>query len=1091
MAAMTAGNPLTQTKIAKIKPKQSEIKPKQVDWSRIDDLIATEVRIFHQRLADPKDSIDDIERSLTVMLCSVLAKEGLIEQPNIRKPRRRRETPIEDLTRTLKNTKNASRHLATTNNREFMALVRAHNKAHVLARKQNRSRDRCYNESKFRSNPFEFSKRICSQPASNVKPSFSSNQCLDFFRSEYSADNCHYQFLPNWVEKYFESHTTNTSQEFNMEVITPQLVKKVLRKCSSKSTPGANGLAYSHLKHLPSVHHVLATLYTKILLSNPVCPKSWCVGKIILIHKRGDCSNPRHFRPIAMTSVIGKLFHRILAERLEHFLLQNEIVNPEIQKGFVSGISGSFEHSFMLSGIIENAKASGNPLYISLLDLSNAFGSISHTLIKDIIQVVGLPSNLISYLVDAYSKLSGFVHTREWDTDFFPLKRGIFQGDPLSPRLFLLLFAPVIGLIEDRKDLGYQPKISIPDSEGLPLEGSHIYLLWDEDESDEPKGWYRCQVGPYSIEGQCHIQYPDGQSEIVNLKKHKWMLAARNGRIYRSCDDTPPALKLPKDREKMKEARRLDMAPQRSKAFADDLTVISKQRNEHQELLNSLSTKCREIDLVFNPSKCISYSFNGKSVTSDSTFQMDGLGTTQSLKSKPTKFLGKMIGFARRETQKASLSNIKSILLPALKRISDANVRGEYKVWVYQNYLMPSLNFHLTVSDISRSQILNLQKVLTKNIKAWLNLPRSLTPAVLFHSNGLALAHLPTMLTEAKARLLLTVQTSRDDSISSFMRSLNADAKAKLGIHLEAVSTLKEASAAHLDIHGKVTKSKVKAVKTSIKTVTAEERNKRLETHLETLVVQNAVTEVFPLEEETRRWKRLLTGLPAGQLSFVLKAATGTLPAPMTLRRMGFQVETKCPLCDSPCCTARHILNSCPDALNRYKWRHNQALQIIVQFLKNHCKSNCRIFADLDNWRATDNPPSTIPPSILATRSAPDIVIMDHSNPKKITAALIELTVPWNSEDAISNAHRRKATKENYCQLVANLHSLGIKADLLPIEIGSLGHYNRNAAQVIKKWSTASMKQINDMYDAASTKVISCSQTIFFARHSRLWQHAN
>ena len=415
-----------------------------------------------------------------------------------------------------------------------------------------------------------------------------------------------------------------------------------------------------------------------------------------------------------------------------------------------------------------------------------------------------------------------------------------------------------------------------------------------------------------------------------------------------------------------------------------------------------------------------------------------------------------MIGFVRRETQKASLSNIKSILLPSLKRISDANVRGEYKVWVYQNYLMPLLNFHLTVSIISRFQILNLQKVLTKNIEAWLNLPRCLTPAVLFHSNGLALAHLPTMLTEAKARLLLTVQTSRDDGISSFMRSLNSDAKAKLGIHLEAVSTLKEASAAHLDIHGKVTKNKVKAVKTSIKTVTAEERNKRLETHLETLVVQNTVTEVFPLEGETRRWKRLLMGLPAGQLSFVLKAAMGTLPAPMTLRRMGFQVETKCPLCDSPCCTARHILNSCSDALNRYKWRHNQALQIIVQFLKNHCKSNCRIFADLENWRATDNPPSTIPPSILATRSVPDIVIMDHSNPEKITAALIELTVPWNSEDAISNAHRRKATKENYCQLVANLHSLGVKAYLLPIEIGSLGHYNRNAAQVIKKWSTAS-----------------------------------
>ena len=84
-----------------------------------------------------------------------------------------------------------------------------------------------------------------------------------------------------------------------------------------------------------------------------------------------------------------------------------------------------------------------------------------------------------------------------------------------------------------------------------------------------------------------------------------------------------------------------------------------------------------------------------------------------------------------------------------------------------------------------------------------------------FHSNGLVLTHLPTTLTEVKARLLLTVQTSRDYSISSFMRSLNVDAKAKLGIHLEAVSTLKEAAVAHTNILGKVTKSKVNAVKKS------------------------------------------------------------------------------------------------------------------------------------------------------------------------------------------------------------------------------------------------------------------------------------
>ena len=61
MAAATAGDPFTQTKMAK----------KQVDWPKIDDLIATKVRSFHQRLADPKDLIDDIESSLLSSLLFV------------------------------------------------------------------------------------------------------------------------------------------------------------------------------------------------------------------------------------------------------------------------------------------------------------------------------------------------------------------------------------------------------------------------------------------------------------------------------------------------------------------------------------------------------------------------------------------------------------------------------------------------------------------------------------------------------------------------------------------------------------------------------------------------------------------------------------------------------------------------------------------------------------------------------------------------------------------------------------------------------------------------------------------------------------
>ena len=63
----------------------------------------------------------------------------------------------------------------------------------------------------------------------------------------------------------------------------------------------------------------------KGILESNVAPPSWGKGKIILLHKQGETSCPSNFRPIALSSTIGKLFHKILALRLEDFCLSNEI----------------------------------------------------------------------------------------------------------------------------------------------------------------------------------------------------------------------------------------------------------------------------------------------------------------------------------------------------------------------------------------------------------------------------------------------------------------------------------------------------------------------------------------------------------------------------------------------------------------------------------------------------------------------------------------------------------------------------------------------------------------------------------------------
>ena len=93
--------------------------------------------------------------------------------------------------------------------------------------------------------------------------------------------------------------------------------------------------------------------------------------------KGGDPKQPSNFLPIAPTSTVGKLFHKILAIRLEIFLCSNDLINLSAQKVFLKGINGTFEHIFSVSAISDNALLHHLPLAMIFIDLKDAFGSVS------------------------------------------------------------------------------------------------------------------------------------------------------------------------------------------------------------------------------------------------------------------------------------------------------------------------------------------------------------------------------------------------------------------------------------------------------------------------------------------------------------------------------------------------------------------------------------------------------------------------------------------------------------------------------------------------------------------------------------------
>ena len=158
-----------------------------------------------------------------------------------------------------------------------------------------------------------------------------------------------------------------------------------------------------------------------------------------------------------LAGCIGKVYHLLLAERLTTYLTGNKLIDPTLQKAFLPGINGCIEHNLVMEEIIKNAKLMKKTAHITFFDLEDAFGSVPHTLIQHTLERNFIPQNIQNYFHNLYNNSMAVVETKAWRSEPFPFKRGVFQGDPLSPIIFLLVFNPILQDLQNQSDqIGYK-----------------------------------------------------------------------------------------------------------------------------------------------------------------------------------------------------------------------------------------------------------------------------------------------------------------------------------------------------------------------------------------------------------------------------------------------------------------------------------------------------------------------------------------------------------------------------------------------------------------------------------------------------------
>ena len=108
----------------------------------------------------------------------------------------------------------------------------------------------------------------------------------------------------------------------------------------------------------------------------------------------------------------------------------------KIQKGFIQRLSGTLEHTYNLSYLIDQARIKHRSLTVTLLDLKNAFGEMDHMLIKTTLGYHHIPDFASDIILNIYNDCYTTILTKSYATDFIRVEKGVLQGDSLSPLLF-------------------------------------------------------------------------------------------------------------------------------------------------------------------------------------------------------------------------------------------------------------------------------------------------------------------------------------------------------------------------------------------------------------------------------------------------------------------------------------------------------------------------------------------------------------------------------------------------------------------------------------------------------------------------------